>query len=149
MTEADWNSCDDAQKMLAWLRHSGKTHDRKLRLFACACCRRIWDRFPDPSNRGLVAAVEDHPDGDFDDPRLNAAIDASSAQERVFGNQRAYWVAKYLGRGFYKMTAAGSAIVVALKVVLLADAPHERKGEAAIQAALLRCIFGNPFLRPT
>jgi hypothetical protein len=37
MTEADWLVADDPLPMLDFLR--GKASERKLRLFACACCR--------------------------------------------------------------------------------------------------------------
>jgi hypothetical protein len=37
MTDADWLACEDARKLVVWLR--GKASDRKLRLFVCAFWR--------------------------------------------------------------------------------------------------------------
>jgi hypothetical protein len=145
MDEATWMACTNPTRMVDFLRCSGKVSARKLRLFACACCRRIWDRFPDPCNRSLVATVEDHPDGNYDDPELNDALIASSAREWEFGGEPAFWVAKNLGRGFYKVTAAQSAVGVAVQVAVLAGGEHERQAEMEKQAALLRDVFGNPF----
>jgi hypothetical protein len=139
MNEQRRLACIELLRMLQQLR--GSSSDRRFRLFACACCRRIWDLLPDPANRGLVSAVEDHPDGSFHDPEVYAAAVASSAREHELRVHPAYWVAKYLGRGFYKMTAADSALVVALKVASLVD-----KAEVEMHAGLVRDIFGSlPF----
>jgi hypothetical protein len=148
MTEQDWFSCTAPQQMLKFLQEVGKGSDRKFRLFACACCRRIWDRLPDPCNRDLVAAVEDHPNGSFDDPVLHTIICVSSAREHEFSDEPAYWAAKYLGRGFYKVTAAESAVIVAVKVRSVADSKSRGEVEGAAQAALLRDIFGPLPFRP-
>ncbi len=40
MNETDWWSCTEPGEMLWFLQDEGS--DRKLRLFGCACCRRIW-----------------------------------------------------------------------------------------------------------
>jgi hypothetical protein len=148
MTQEQWLSCREPVPLLRFLLGAGRASERKLRLFACACCRRIWDLLPDPRNRDLVAAVEDHPDGTFDDPDLDAAITASSARGWEFGDRPAYWAAKYLGRGFYKMTAGPSAVAVALHAASAIPEGPDRQAEIAAQADLLREIFGPLPFRP-
>jgi hypothetical protein len=155
VTEAEWLRCDNALAMLEFFR--GKASDRKFRLFACACCRLIWALLPAQCNCDLVAAVEDHPDGSFDDPELHAALVASSARERDFAQDQGYWAVKYLGRSYYKLSPCDSACTVAVKVAerraskehptLPAAAKWQPLREALPDPGLVRCIFGNP-LRP-
>jgi hypothetical protein len=154
MTGAEWDICAYPVAMLRALLASRKVSDRRWRLFACGCCRRIWDNFPDPRNRDLVAAVEESPDGKFEDPALEDAITASSACDDASRMQAAYWVAKHLGRGFYKFPAAVSAISVASQVLRILA--NERGGETQVDpaglpdeamAALVRDIFGPILFR--
>ena len=198
MTEEQWLSCTDPIRMVEFLRgnptsedtvtwwnsrrqfeEASQGNDRQFRLFACACCRRIWDRIPAACNRDAVAAVEDYLDGRLSGQALERAFVASSAVEyREDGSRRSepgYWIVKDLGRGFYKMTAAASALLIASQVICMADEEYGREAghvfnscfyaaagvflsrfhwplplptaveaECAAQAALLRCLFGNP-----
>jgi hypothetical protein len=140
--------------MLRFLSSAGKANDRKCRLFACACARRIWGRFPAEANRDLVVAVEEHPDRAFDDADLYSAIRASSAVEQECSGEPAYWVAKYLGRGFYKMTAAESAVEVATRVACLVvdeDDPVpevDLNDEAAFINSLMNSLVPPPGQEP-
>jgi hypothetical protein len=60
MTEAEWLACDDPELMLEFLE--GKAGGRKLRLFAVACCRRLWDRLEECYRR-TVDIGEQYADG--------------------------------------------------------------------------------------
>jgi hypothetical protein len=60
MTEAEWLAATDPWPMLKFLR--GKVSERKLRLFACACCRRNWHLL-DGSSREAVNTAEAFADG--------------------------------------------------------------------------------------
>ena len=80
--EAEWLACRDPGERLQLLR--GEVSDRKLRLYACACCRRAWRPTPVGAARHAVEAAERFADGeasaaDLDAARGAAAIAAASA----------------------------------------------------------------------
>jgi hypothetical protein len=72
MTGHDWLACADPQAMLNSLR--GKASERKVRLYLCACCRRIWPILADERCRAAVEASEDYADGLIGDEQLRAAF---------------------------------------------------------------------------
>ena len=72
MTEADWLSCNDPIVMLDWLRSRGDVSRRKLRLFAAACCRRVWNLIPDECDRAVVEVIERVADGLATEAELEA-----------------------------------------------------------------------------
>ena len=62
MDEADWLTSEDPNPMLATLH--GQTSARKMRLFACACCRQfVWGRLADERTRDAVGVAERYADG--------------------------------------------------------------------------------------
>jgi hypothetical protein len=77
MTEQDWRKCAEPERMLKSLR--GAVSERKLRLFAAACCRRVWALLRDERSRRAVEVAERHADGRADDQELKAAGEGARA----------------------------------------------------------------------
>jgi hypothetical protein len=132
MTEFDWKRCNDPQKMLEWLRHSGNAPERKLRLFACACCRGIWHRLSDKCSRRAVEVVERFADGQ------------ATPQTFRKWHWAAYEAYEVTGEAAYAVYAAGHR-VADLAASDAAEAAADAGQERASQCDLLRDIFGNPF----
>jgi hypothetical protein len=71
MTEAEWLACPDPHEMLEFLRH--KASDRKLRLFAVACCRRVWSLLSDKYSRQALKIAERYADANVSKEKLGFA----------------------------------------------------------------------------
>ena len=70
MTEKEWLTCADPAPMLDFLR--GKVSERKVRLFAVACCFRVRP-FLGKSSRQLVEITEQFADGLTSETELRTA----------------------------------------------------------------------------
>jgi len=58
MTAAEWLECTEPKRMLEFLR--GRASERKLRLFALACCQRIDSLISDPRSRAALSFTATH-----------------------------------------------------------------------------------------
>ena len=137
MTEAEWLEAANAQAMLEFLK--GKASDRKLRLFAVACCRRIWHLLPDERSRQAVELAEQFADRALEVDRLQAITEGVNQLRRVVEDlclREAWLAASHVSLSSYLVAAEAS------KESDCWD--HEQRA----QGRLLLDIFGNPF-RPT
>lgn len=79
MTEAEWLFSEDPAPMVRFLR--GRTSERRLRLFACACCRTVWTSIP-PVFQELIRVAERHADGAATHVELGGALRAAHRARR-------------------------------------------------------------------
>jgi hypothetical protein len=161
MTEAEWDASDDPQRMLAFLRTTGRASDRKLRLFAVACCRGASRLFTAKAVRAAVETSERFADGQATAAELrDAGVAAARLAERGFRKKvRAMpWALVVQGK-FARQAAVQVAsadiddvldVVGSDFVLARTQAGHERgrRKEQLLRADLLRCLFGPlPFRR--
>jgi hypothetical protein len=93
MTEAEWLSCDDACRMLAFL--GSRASARKRRLHVCGGCRQIWDLLYDNASCAAVEVAERFADGAATDDDLHKAeYHAEPAEWMLFLKEPEY---RYFG----------------------------------------------------
>jgi hypothetical protein len=155
VTEAEWLACTDPTEMLEFLR--GKVSDRKLRLFAVACCWRIWDALTEEAGRHAVEMAGRYADGEVTESELDLAADVAATCHSELEDEL-----EEAGdppptadvRRFNALEAAcraagrtGPFFLSGLESMCdNADWARERDGaEYRAQCGLLRDIVGNPF----
>jgi len=141
MTEAQWLASRNPEKMLA--HPAGHASDRKLRLFAAACCRRSWGTLVDERSRDAIACIERLADACISPSEGEAARQrAMAARTNLQGEQ--LWAAEAVVRAFLGRVAEAAEGVV--RAVHAFGLPREvLKLEMAARAVFLRDILGNPF----
>jgi hypothetical protein len=155
MTEAEWLACADPTSMLAFLQ--GKASERKLRLFACACCKHIWPLMTDDRSRRAVELAELSADHPVAPETLDAVSgEAEEAFEDAITDSDESVKEDSTGLTWSQYAAACSAASYAsnpslrdedVRVVIeaISDASSDATAQRPWQAVVLRDIFGNPF----
>ena len=168
MTEKEWLDSTDPEEMLVGLDELGAS-DRKVRLFMCACCRRIWDLFKDERCRHAVEIAERYADGLASDAEIREAQEVADAVaeetdetelphfEKLAlvgsGNAAAFTLSDSVGRPmtWEAKTVAEWTVFALAGSSSVDDSDREAKrltdfdDEVSGQCGLLRDLFGNPF----
>lgn len=143
MNAAEWHTSSEPLKMLKYLK--GKTSQRKLVLYACACCRRLWSKLSTRARR-VVDAMEDD---EREVPELQGSIYDLDARRSARGC--AELAARFLVIAPKKVHKACEEIT---KLVCLAagfhrspmlPSPKQTREEGAKLAGLLRDVAGHAF----
>jgi hypothetical protein len=176
ITEEQWLSAEGPDDLLSYLKqHRVITRvpggRRRLALFACACCRLVWELFDDEASRRAVEVSERAAEGQASRQELAAAEDEAEAvwrgaehysyqahRENPTGAERwragaasslAHAAHSAASRRFSNRSAWSTALTTSTAVLWLGEgsaggyqAMHELR---ARQAQLVRCIFSNPF----
>jgi hypothetical protein len=130
--------------MLSFLRDSRKPGDRKLRLFACVCVRRVWHLLARHNSKRAVEVAERYADG-LTNSQARARAKAAAEQA----------VDELKGMRWNAAVAAMMTLAKQVRVSTVAEGiPHDpyrpSEGEAKNreQAQVLRDIFGPLPFRP-
>ena len=168
MTEDEWLACVDPAPMLEFLRY--QTSERKLRLFAVACCRRIWHRLEEGNRKEIVEISERYADALATDHELSTA--RADAEEFLYETNEFTFpdlalscvtevslVANAPGSGEYLPVSAAECCASAyaerstdldkVKWYDYDESSARREVEQVLQCRMVCDIFGNPFLPVT
>jgi hypothetical protein len=141
MTEQEWLACADPRRLLDYLEvyHKAartKGGRRKLRLLACACCRRLWHLAKYDKGRRGVEVAERYAD------RLAGKEELRAAREVDEPGWDDLWSAAQYALKEKPQEATGR---MALHSYLLGGAGTDAAEERRVQCGLVRETFGNPF----
>ncbi len=155
--------CTDPQKMLVCLMTTyGKIHDgvsdRKGRLIACSCCRRLWDRLNGEweAGRKAIEVVERFLEGLAFEAELQVAYNefgiANYRSKHRLGRDSALEPIRYIwpdiwpaGGGLPSGYSGWTAMAWVAKAARYVIRKRHRSSEYPAQASIFRDVLGNPF----
>jgi hypothetical protein len=158
MTEAEWQACGDPRPMQQALW--GKVSDRKLRLFAVACCRGISQLMTNETSRRTVEIAEQFADGLATDQERSHArklvLCVAETRETTGTPTAPKWERRAASAAYYAVAgeaakAGLSASELVVEALIWREGGHNECDWEAIrttewlrQTGHLRDIFGSP-----
>ena len=165
MTEAEWLAATNPTPLLMFLR--GRISERKLRLFGCACCRRVWHRIAVDESKAAVQLAERFADGEASlEQALQQRNSVQAAIAVVRKSRRGFRDGQRNAPAYHASMAPSWALAPnadlawhvsyhsALSLRRGSTPPNQVADEAVFaelrqHATLLRDIAGNPFSQPS
>ncbi|MFO0844307.1 MAG: hypothetical protein U0797_18240 [Gemmataceae bacterium] len=168
MTEEEWLQGVNVGILIEGLRRAfkaarTKAGKRRLRLFASACLRRVWDLL-EPESREILDRLEAVCDGREPEYNLKTLIEMAESRSAFHWSKDDWDVATRHAVAGPALPPSVSATTAAVSVHSIrrirAKEPGPPRGglveyhrllqeaiaqESAVQVAILRDIFGNPF----
>jgi hypothetical protein len=147
MTEAEWMACTAPEPLLEIL-HNQTIEERKYRLFACACCRRIWHLLDGRSQR-LIEVVERYMAGLSDAAaRATAAKHHGDVLREATPYTPSHAIAPIVHMARPGVGAAWAlawnAVSETRRALRLHSLQADAYRECQVQATILREVIGNP-----
>jgi hypothetical protein len=158
MTDSDWLNEQQHPFGMVWLLRGTKVTrtkagKRKLRLFACACCRLTWNLLTDPRLRHAVEVAEWFAEAQTGKDELKMAYEA--ARGLAFGTltpdapgHRERIAAGMAREAAHSQAFSAASAMMTYPVSLAGSYRVSEQEREAVLRGLLRCVLGNPF-RPS
>jgi len=145
MTEQEWNTTASIDDLRYFVFRNGA--ERKLRLFSCACCRRVWEQLSDERSKQAVTVAEKFADGLATDAELESVALAAEAVWTELDEGNVY--PRPISAAAYNVAIPmgwwGGAPAFQAPERIIREAAADFNSECEAQRHLIRDIFGNPF----
>ncbi len=149
MTEQEWLECADPAAMLEFLR--GKASERKLRLFAVACARRVWPLLDDRWSRYAIETAERYLEDQASSAELRQACLETDGRMMPNGDNDVRCSTGFAASDEQADAPGASRCALTLVAGSRRGRGRRKWGERTVQqerdaqCSLLRDIMGNPF----
>jgi hypothetical protein len=153
MTESQWLQCTSVDDLYLDRLASTPRPMRKLQLYACGCCRRIWEYIKDVRCRNAVEVAELYIDGLATEEQFDVAFDAveQACDEIIKGYPESVeQIAAYAAQ--MAIRAPSDVAFPVASVLSLVQTPgggaESLNRHLVALMDLFRDVFGNPYRAP-